>query len=119
MFPSIELERFGAPATLPRMRRHRRPAALWINGAAIVVSLAALLPLAFIVWVTIELGWSTASALIFRPRVGELLINTALLVLIAVPLSAVLAIALAWLTERSDLPGARIWAWLAVSPLAV
>ena len=30
-----------------------------------------------------------------------------------------LAVALAWLTERSDLPGARLWAWLAVAPLAV
>ena len=30
-----------------------------------------------------------------------------------------LAVALAWLTERSDLPAARSWAWLAVAPLAV
>ena len=26
---------------------------------------------------------------------------------------------LAWLTERTDLPGARLWAWLAVAPLAI
>ena len=30
-----------------------------------------------------------------------------------------LAVALAWLTERTDLPGARLWAWLMVAPLAV
>jgi len=36
-----------------------------------------------------------------------------------VPLSMTLATALAWLTERTDLPGARLWSWLAVAPLAV
>jgi len=91
----------------------------WVGSAALVVSALALLPLGFVVWVGIQTGWATASALIFRPRVGELLINTALLVALTVPLCAVLAIALAWLTERSDLPGARTWAWLLVAPLAV
>ncbi len=90
-----------------------------MTAVAVFVSLAALLPLGFIIWVTIQTGWETAAALIFRPRVGELLINTFLLVLFAVPLCAVLAVALAWLTERSDLPGARIWAWLATAPLAI
>ena len=33
--------------------------------------------------------------------------------------ATLLAVALAWLTERTDLPGARLWAWLAVAPLAV
>jgi amino acid transporter len=36
-----------------------------------------------------------------------------------VPAALLLAVSLAWLTERSDLPGARIWSWLAVAPLAV
>jgi iron(III) transport system permease protein len=34
-------------------------------------------------------------------------------------LCAVLGIALAWLTERTDLPGRRVWALLATAPLAV
>jgi iron(III) transport system permease protein len=38
---------------------------------------------------------------------------------LTVPLSTALAVALGWLTERSDLPGARMWAWLTVAPLAV
>ncbi len=67
----------------------------------------------------LETGWETAMALVFRPRVGELLINTVLLLGCTIPAAAILAIALAWLTERTDLPGARIWAWLAVAPLAV
>ena len=91
----------------------------WIGSAAIAISLLALLPLAFVVWVSLQTGWQTASALIFRPRVGQLLVNTALLVVLTVPLCILLATALAWLTERSDMRGARIWAWLAVAPLAV
>jgi len=91
----------------------------FVAGAALVVAVAALLPLGFVIWVAIQSGWDTIAALVFRPRVGELLVNTGLLVVITVPLCVVLAVALAWLTERSDLPGARIWAWLAVAPLAV
>lgn len=91
----------------------------WVGAAALLVSLLALMPLGFVVWVGVHTGWDTSLALIFRPRVGELLVNTALLVVFTVPICVVLALALAWLTERSDLPGARTWAWLAVAPLAV
>lgn len=87
-------------------------------GAALVSALA-LLPLGFIIWITIQTGWQTAYALIVRPRVGELLTNVALLEACTIPLSLLLALALAWLTERTDLPGARMWAWLSVAPLAV
>lgn len=91
----------------------------WVAAIATGVSLLALVPLGFVAWVTFQTGWASASALVFRPRVGELLVNTACLMALAVPLCAVLAVALAWLTERSDLPGARAWAGLAVAPLAV
>ena len=91
----------------------------FVAVAALLVAVAALLPLGFVIWVAIQSGWDTIGALVFRPRVGELLVNTALLVVVTVPLCVVLAVALAWLTERSDLPGARMWAWLAVAPLAV
>jgi len=115
-------EQLGRAGLRPRPALHEwrgRSARLWLTAAAIAVSLLALLPLFFISWMAIQTGWSTASALIFRVRVGELLTNTALLVGLTVPLCAALAVALGWLTERSDLPGARTWAWLAVAPLAV
>ena len=83
------------------------------------VALLALLPLGFIVAVTAQTDLATILALVFRPRVGELLINTMLLVALSVPLCTVLAIGLAWATERSDLPGAPLWSVLAVAPLAV
>ena len=93
--------------------------ASWVWLAAGAVALFALLPLAFIVWVAVQSGWAQVSALVFRPRVGELLVNSLLLVACTLPLCVALALALAWLTERSDLPGRRIWSWLAVAPLAV
>ncbi len=111
----------GAGRDTPaRLRTHRASGLFsWVAAAALVISLLSLVPLGFIVWAAIHTGWDTAYALIVRPRVGELLANTALLVLVTVPLSMALSVALAWLTERSDLPGARMWSWLAAAPLAV
>lgn len=109
----------GVPVFAAGLRWRRRSFLPAMTGAAVLVSLAALLPLGFVIWVSIQTGWETASALIFRPRVAEILVNTALLVVLTLPICAILAVAMAWLTERSDLPGARIWSWLAVAPLAV
>ena len=91
----------------------------WVGFFALVVSFVALLPLGFIAWISLQTGWETARNLIFRPRVGELLVNTCLLLLGTVPVCVVLAVALAWLTERTNLPGARQWSWLAAAPLAI
>ncbi|MDM9624341.1 iron ABC transporter permease [Rhizobium sp. S152] len=86
---------------------------------AAIVALFSLVPLGFIGWITVDVGWETVKQLVFRPRVGDLLVNTVLLEAITVPLSIVLAVTLAWITERTDVPFARLWAWLAVAPLAV
>ncbi len=57
--------------------------------------------------------------LVVRPRVGELLLNTFWLEVLTVPIASALAVALAWLTERTALPGTRWWSALIVAPLAV
>ncbi|MEX5684613.1 ABC transporter permease [Pseudomonas silesiensis] len=91
----------------------------WVIGLSVLVSLLALLPIAFVIGVSFETGWSSLVPLVLRPRVGELLINTLLLVVITIPLCVMLGVALAWLTERTDLPGRRWWSLLATAPLAV
>lgn len=91
----------------------------WVVSSAVLVSMLSLLPITFVIGVAWYTGWATIEALIFRPRVGELLINTVLLVLITLPLCILLGTTLAWLTERSNLPGRRLWSVLAVAPLAV
>ena len=71
------------PSALRRLvvaaRGRARVPYLWVTILAALVSLVSLVPLGFIVWITVQTGWETASKLIFRARVGELLINTALL----------------------------------------
>lgn len=109
-----------ASAESPVLRRHRRlPAHPGVFAAAIFVAILALIPVGFVVVVLFQNGWETASALIFRPRVGNLLVNTLVLEILAMPLAIALGVALAWLTERTTLPGARMWSWLAVAPLAI
>ncbi|WP_408980630.1 ABC transporter permease [Pseudomonas sp. B21-015] len=83
------------------------------------MSLLALLPIAFVIGVSVQTGWATLVTLVWRPRVGELLINTVLLVLLTIPLCIALGLALAWLTERTNMPGRRGWSLLATAPLAV
>ncbi|KAA0980058.1 iron ABC transporter permease [Pseudomonas sp. ANT_H12B] len=91
----------------------------WVIGTAALVSLLALLPIAFVIGVSFQTGWATLVPLALRPRVGELLINTVLLVVLTIPLCVTLGLALAWLTERTDIPGRRWWSLLATAPLAV
>lgn len=64
-------------------------------------------------------GWDTAVGLIFRPRVGELLGNTLLLIVLTVPLCLVLGVGGAWLVERTTLRGHRWWAVALAAPLAI
>ena len=77
------------------------------------------MPLVFVVGYTVSIGWAEAYRLIVRPRVGELLVNTARLALGGMLLCAVIGTAAAWLVERTTLPGRRIWNVLLVAPLAV
>lgn len=101
------------------MRRRRPRRAAWVQIVAIGIAILALLPLGFVLWAAAETGWQTALQLIVRPRVGELMVNTVLLIVFTVPLCTLLALALAWLTERSDMPAARFCAWLCITPLAI
>ena len=84
-----------------------------------LIVLVALIPVAFVAGYVISTGWTEAVTLIWRPRVGELLRNTTLLVAGCAGLTAVLGTGTAWLVERTTLPGRRVWNVLLVAPLAV
>ncbi|MET0843948.1 MAG: iron ABC transporter permease [Mycetocola sp.] len=84
-----------------------------------MLALGALVPIGFVVQAAIAMGWGELSALVFRPKVGELLVNTVLLVVIGVPASAVLGVGGAWLVERTTLPGRRVFAIAFAAPLAI
>ncbi|WP_433765576.1 ABC transporter permease [Pseudomonas putida] len=113
-----------ADATPANLRRRSRGifasrGGAWVVSLSVLVSLLALLPIAFVIGVYLDTGWSKVVPLVFRPRVGELMVNTVLLVIITVPLCIALGVTLAWLTERTNLPGRRGWSLLATAPLAV
>ncbi len=84
-----------------------------------LVALLSVIPLGFVVFSVFDTGWDRARRLIFRARVGELLINTGLLVLLTMLACALLGTACAFLVERTDVPGARFWGPLLVVPLAI
>ncbi len=88
-------------------------------AACCLASGLVLLPLLVTMGQAAEAGISVAVALLWRPLVGELLRNTLLLIAAASLSCGVIGTAAAWAVERTDLPGRRIFAVLAVVPLAI
>jgi len=87
--------------------------------AAAAVTALCLVPMLFVALSTGAAGWTTLQRLVFRPRVGELLVNTGLLVLLSCVSTGVLGTVAALLVQRWRVAGARWWAPLLVAPLAV
>jgi iron(III) transport system permease protein len=88
-------------------------------AAGAVAGLLVLLPLGSMAVRAFSVGMESAARLLFRPLVGELLLHT-LSIAVATALDcAVIGTAAAWFVERTDLPGRRLWAVLAVVPLAI
>jgi len=108
----------GGGQTVSRQHGTRQPPAALVVVASCAAALV-LLPLAFTVLQAAEVPVSDAIALLFRPLVGELLVNTVSLVVATTCLSAVIGTAAAWFVERTDLPGRRVWAVLVAAPLVI
>src|SRR5690349_3804303 len=85
---------------------------------AVIVAFA-LIPLGYVVVYAATLGGGEAWDLLVRPRMGELLSNTARLVVGGCLLSLLLGVGCAWVVERTDVPGRSVWHVLAAAPLAI
>lgn len=107
------------PALAPAPARARKRAPRGLFAAAAVSALLVLLPLAYTVWRAASFGINEALELIFRPLVGELLVNTLTITIATTLASAVLGTAAAWFVERTHLPGRRFWAVATAAPLAM
>jgi iron(III) transport system permease protein len=99
-----------------RGRRGRAPAGLL--AAAAVVAAVAVLPLVYLAIVVLgepgdarDAVWSGDALALMLRSVGLAGAVTATTIAVAVPL--------AWLTVRTDLPGRRVWAVLCVLPLVI
>ncbi|CAN5321004.1 iron ABC transporter permease [soil metagenome] len=107
-------------ATL-RTPRHasRAPAPpAWLAGAGTLVAALGLLPIAYLLVLAAGSGES-AFALVLRDRTLGVLARTLALAVTVTTASVLVALPLAWLTTRSDLPGRRAWGVLSVLPLVV
>jgi iron(III) transport system permease protein len=85
----------------------------------VVLALGALIPIGYVVQAAFAMGWEELSALVFRPKVAGLLVNTVLLVLIGVPATVLLGVGGAWLVERTALPGRGFFKIALAAPLAI
>ena len=92
------------------------PSIIWIPAA--LVAAAVILPLVYLVVRTLGTG-TEAWDLLLRVRVLETIGRTMLLALAVTVASIVIAVPLAWLTVRTDLPFRRVWSVLTVLPLVI
>ena len=85
---------------------------------SLVVSLLAVVPLAYLAIRALE-GGSGALEALWRPRTIELVISTLTLGLLVAVGATSFGLPLAWLTVRTDLPGRHLWAVATIAPLAI
>jgi iron(III) transport system permease protein len=120
---TARLGRAGGPRAALRLRlpgrTGGRPTPAMLLALASAVALIVLLPLGFLLDQTLSIGWTQIERLLLRRFVGTLLVNTVSLVAVATNACVVLGVGVAWLVERTDLPGRRVWAVLAALPITV
>jgi iron(III) transport system permease protein len=85
----------------------------------VVVSIAVVLPLCFLILQAVQVGWSTLHDLLFRGLTAQLIWNTLSLTIVVTVLCAVVGTVTAWVVERTNVPGRRIWAVLVVIPIGI
>lgn len=106
-----------AGAFLVRLRG-RPPAGPTLLLAAVATAAVVAMPLGYIL-VRGAFAGSEAWQRLLGGRLWVLLVNTLALSLLVTGATIVLGVGLAWLTERTDLPGRRVLRWLLCLPLAV
>ncbi len=102
----------------PKRKHSRRRAPAYLVVPSIAVAFAMVLPLVYLLVRSAGAGRRAIDILV-EPRTLEVLGNTALLAVIVTTAACALALPLAWLTTRTDLPGRRVWAVLTAVPLVV
>jgi iron(III) transport system permease protein len=97
--------------------RKRPPARLWLPAS--VVAAVMLLPLAYLTLRALEGGWADFFEILLDGDTLAVLARSVLLAAAVTAASIAIAVPLAWLTVRTDLPGRRTWAVLAALPLVI
>ncbi|MFC5144688.1 ABC transporter permease [Streptomyces aureoversilis] len=108
----------GSPAPAGRRRDAARPPWALLLPAG-VAALFAVLPLGYLAVRSLERGPGFAWNVVADERTVTLLGHSLGLAAAVVGACLILGVSLAWLTVRTNLPGARAWSVLATLPLAV
>lgn len=85
----------------------------------VAVAALTLIPFGYVAAATVSMGWDQLVELLIRPRVGELLTNTVLLLIGTVALTLVLGVGGALAVVRTDVPRPMLWHALLSAPLAI
>src|ERR1700685_2978596 len=113
----------AAPVTVgvagPGRRSGRRRLPPFLTSAAVLVSVAVLVPLVFLVVQAVQVGWAQLHQLLFRSLTATLIWHTVSLVVVVTALSAIVGTLAAWFVERTDIPCRRLLAILVVIPLGI
>ena len=99
-----------------RDKTHRPPAIVWIPAG--LVGAGMVLPIAYLALRAFDAGDGVPD-LLFRARTLEILLRSIYLMLAVTAGSVAIALPLAWLTVRTDLPMKRVWAVLTFLPLVI
>lgn len=92
---------------------------LFLILAAAVVAVAITLPLVYLVIRAFGIGADEFWALVTRPRNIDVFLQSAAMAATVTVFSALIAVPLAFLTVRTDLPGRKFWLIATTLPLAV
>ena len=98
--------------------KRKRPSVWLLLPVLLLVGLS-LLPLLYVGTKAWQAGWAQAAHLLWRPFVFDLMRNTLLLMVGVTVTCALVGLSLAWLLERSNLPGRRLWGVILCLPFAV
>lgn len=86
---------------------------------ALLAGLAILVPLSYLLFRALEADAALTRELLFNIRNLKLLYNTLLLALSTLLAGTLIALPMAWITTRTDIPGRKILTLLGVLPLAI
>ncbi len=121
---AADLDRGARVTTLPLPRNllasdasRARPGALLVVCGALV-ALLCLIPPAYLV-VRAAGSWGAAAETILSPATMQVTVRTVLLAATVTAASVAISLPMAWLVERSDLPGRRALGILTALPLAI
>lgn len=104
------------PFSLQKLRA--QPVSMRLLIAAGLVALFLAIPLAYI-FIRAVGADAEAWQRLFQTRIWKLLGNTLLLVATVTSNAMLTGVSMAWLTERTDLPGKKIFRWMFAMPLAI